>query len=406
MRLKTLPFVMLFTVLILTIATFAFERYFSTILEEQFEERLYRLADDLLVEIAHEPDVFLAKPKKFLKLPNSNEFSASSVLVQIDNPQGKILARSPGLEVEHLSLTAGEDNLWKDITFADGARLKIYQRQIIVDGQELGYLLVGSSANQLVRTLKLFRMILLVIMGGTILIMLIGLNALAAQDIARLQKQFLSFASHELKIPLAVISGNAELALRGKLSEKQYRQTIATIQKESNWMQKIVRDLLQISRNEMGTEKPNKIKFDLSELVLSETEALSKRWPAKSLKVQLKTKGYVLADMDQLKKVVSNLLENAALYTAPKGKITVSLWEKNKKIYLAVTDNGIGIPKEKQKDIFKPFFRVNKQNNANGLGLGLAIVKYFVELNHGTILLASNLGKGSTFTVVLPIPRL
>jgi signal transduction histidine kinase len=114
----------------------------------------------------------------------------------------------------------------------------------------------------------------------------------------------------------------------------------------------------------------------------------------------------VMADMTRLSQVFANLLNNAAKYTPPGGRIDIDIWEKDDVVSVAVKDNGIGIKEEKRDFIFEMFTQVNDSgiNTYGGLGIGLTLVKNFVQMHGGSIDIHSEgIGKGSTFTVNLPV---
>ncbi|MBI5700939.1 HAMP domain-containing histidine kinase [Candidatus Saganbacteria bacterium] len=165
-------------------------------------------------------------------------------------------------------------------------------------------------------------------------------------------------------------------------------------------MDKLVSNLLLIFRSRGGTEKLNKRTFDLSELITNAASHLKKRYPTKNITLNLPDDSGLKADPDQIKKAINNLLENAAKNTAPDGKIQINLRSTGKEFIFEVSDNGIGIKKELQKNIFDAFYRI-EQGKGEGSGLGLAIVKWVVDAHHGKVFVKSKEGKGSAFIVIL-----
>jgi len=166
-------------------------------------------------------------------------------------------------------------------------------------------------------------------------------------------------------------------------------------------MNRLVSNLLLVFRKGLGKEMPRKVSFNLGELVADSASAVKSRYPGKVLVLNLPEEAEIKGDPDQLKQVISNLLENAARYTPKSGRIEVSLISEPKQFVLKVKDNGIGIKKSLQKKIFDAFYRV-EQSDHKGMGLGLAIAKSIVEAHGGSIRVESEVGKGSTFTVCLP----
>jgi signal transduction histidine kinase len=401
MRFRLIPLLIIFLTAVLATASLSLYFYVQRDLVESAELRISNWADDLLVDIAEKPELFQQHPAEFILPSKSSEFAGSRVLVQLMDSRGNLLARSPGLKLSSLPFTLGEDDVLKDIELEDGTRLKIYQRQIDVEGKIIGYLIVGANSSDIYGVLSNLRDVLIVIMLCLLVILGFGVGSFTSLSVIERQKRFLSFASHELRTPLSIIAGNAEVALRRELAPEEYKEALRTIKEESDWMNKLVANFLFVSRSEVGGEKPKKTKFNFAELLTDSASALKKRYPGKNLTIVLPPEAEIKADPDRIRQVVNNLLENAATYTAEAGKIEIKLTSQPSGYVLEITDNGIGIEKRLQKKIFDAFYRIEQKEN-EGMGLGLAITKWIVNSHGGRIAVKSVQGQGTTFTVNLP----
>jgi heavy metal sensor kinase len=237
-------------------------------------------------------------------------------------------------------------------------------------------------------------------------------------------KQFSSDASHELKTPLTILKGEVEVTLRKERSLQEYQQTLKSNLEEINRMSQIVEDLLLLSRADVGEIGLNQEDINLSEIfneVVTQMDML-----ATSKKLRLFASNHhqdihMFGDALRIRELFINLIENGIKYTEQGGAIRVALskeydplgrnssggteGEKEEFVKIVVSDTGIGIAKEDQERIFNRFFRVDKARSREegGSGLGLSICKWIVEAHQGEIRVESELGKGSSFIVKLPL---
>jgi heavy metal sensor kinase len=237
-------------------------------------------------------------------------------------------------------------------------------------------------------------------------------------------KQFSSDASHELKTPLTILKGEVEVTLRKERSLQEYQQTLKSNLEEINRMSQIVDDLLLLSRADGGEVGLNKEDINLSEIfneVVTQMEML-----AASRKLRLFASNHhqdihMFGDALRIRELFINLIENGIKYTEQGGTIRVTLskeyeplgrnspggteGEKEEFAKIVVSDTGIGIAEEDQERIFNRFFRVDKARSREegGSGLGLSICKWIIEAHQGEIRVESELGKGSSFIVKLPL---
>jgi len=240
----------------------------------------------------------------------------------------------------------------------------------------------------------------------------------------RQMKQFSSDASHELKTPLTILKGEVEVMLRRERTSQEYQQTLKSNLEEINRMSQIVEDLLTLSKADTGEIRLNKEDISLTE-ILNEVIAQMDRL-AKSKKLHLSASNHhqdihIFGDALRLRELFINLIENGIKYTEEGGSIHIILQkeyplptrdqsdrverEKGEFVKIIVSDTGIGIAQEDEERIFNRFFRVDKARSREqgGSGLGLSICKWIVEAHQGKIEVESELGKGSSFVVRLPL---
>jgi signal transduction histidine kinase len=224
------------------------------------------------------------------------------------------------------------------------------------------------------------------------------------------QRQFVSDASHELRTPIAVIKGYADLLNRwGKDDPEVLVEGIEAIRSETDFMQSLVESLLFLARRDRGTLKMEMSQFSLTELmeeVEKETKMIDNRH---EISGQFDSCPQVYASYDKLKQAVRVFVDNCIKYTPDQGQIRLSLRETKQTYAIQIEDNGIGIAKEDQPHIFDRFYRADKSRtrlgeskSVQGTGLGLAIAKVIVEQHGGEIYLESELNKGTSITLFFP----
>jgi len=222
-----------------------------------------------------------------------------------------------------------------------------------------------------------------------------------------LKSNFLSLISHDLKTPIARIHGNAELVLNeGELTDKQ-RKSLSAIVHTTEDLGDYVEAILDLTRIESAQMPLQKVSKDINSTILEAVE--SKRFLALEkdidIRTQLEPLFSVKFDVKLIRRVIANIVENAIKYSPPNTHIVVQSREENNWIKVSVADEGQGISENDQKKVFEKFFRCDnsREQATKGTGLGLYLVKYFVELHEGMVELKSELGKGSVFTISLPV---
>ncbi len=219
----------------------------------------------------------------------------------------------------------------------------------------------------------------------------------------QLQKDFIADASHELRSPLTVILGNLDL-LKRNLSEADRQECLKAINGETSRMTKIVGNLLALAEVEAGQIEHQET-VSLKEVLLEGLRRAQQAAGNHQITIGRQEDLYIKGDAYRLKQLLDNLVDNAVRYTPEGGTITLSLFRDSGWARLEVADNGIGIPPEHLPHLFGRFYRVDKARSRakGGSGLGLAIVKSIAEQHGGKVTVASEPGKGSTFTAWFPL---
>ena len=230
------------------------------------------------------------------------------------------------------------------------------------------------------------------------------------ENFDRSRSQFVSNASHELKTPLTAMKLLLECLIEQPgMPDEMRMEFMQDMNHEIDRLSGIITDLLTLTQMDSRDDALHLSEIDLSALTEETLHTLSPVADKAGLTiVSAIAPGVRLnGDATKLASVIYNLTDNAIKYTPEGGEVRVSLTGKGKTVTLTVTDNGIGIPPEEQAHIFDRFYRVDKARSraTGGTGLGLSIVRQMVQLHGGQITLASEPGRGSTFTVTLPVRK-
>jgi PAS domain S-box-containing protein len=231
-----------------------------------------------------------------------------------------------------------------------------------------------------------------------------------AEAANRVKDEFLAVLSHELRTPLNSILGWITLIQRGKLNKVTFDQALEVIERNASLQTQLIEDLLDISRISRGKLSLSIDSVNLIELMQTTAETLRPASDAKSITMELfldSSIGIIMGDANRLQQIFWNLFSNAIKFTPPNGSVTVRL-KKTEDSYaqIQVIDSGIGIEPNFLPYVFEYFRQADASTTRSqgGLGLGLAISRHLVELHGGTIDVKSQgKGKGTTFTVMLPI---
>ena len=236
-------------------------------------------------------------------------------------------------------------------------------------------------------------------------------KAWAAADAAnRTKAEFLAVMSHELRTPLNSIGGYVdmlEMELRGPLTDEQ-RSDLTRIRRSQVHLLGIINDILNFTRLEATEMKFEIIDVPVRALITDLDGVVSSLAHAKSLTYEcdsLAGNVYARTDPDKLRQILINLISNAVKFTPDGGRIRVSWTVDQKSVSIHVEDTGPGIPRDKQEAIFEPFVQLERglTRTTEGTGLGLAISRGLARAMGGDILLESEVGAGSVFTVMIPL---
>jgi PAS domain S-box-containing protein len=224
----------------------------------------------------------------------------------------------------------------------------------------------------------------------------------------KIRTEFLSLASHQLRTPLSAINWYLELLTESFNNNNLdvSKDYINEIEIAKTRMQRIIGDLLSISRLELGTMKMDKVDVNLIEIIEQILVDHKITINTKELNIDFQheaTEIKMSSDPAIINTLFDNLISNAVKYTGNKGHILIRLWQEGDKIYFLVDDDGIGIPEEDKNHIFKKLFRAEnvKRMDTDGTGLGLYLTKAIVDRLNGQIEFESEIDKGTTFKITL-----
>jgi signal transduction histidine kinase len=224
-----------------------------------------------------------------------------------------------------------------------------------------------------------------------------------------LQRNFVGNVSHELRTPLTSIEGFSQALLDGvSRSEQEQRRSLEIINQESKRLVRVLRDLLLLSQIDAGELRPEKRQVDLTDLMRRLESVYLRREESENIRLRVEAPSQpvtIFTDPDRLERVLTNLLDNAFKYTGADGVVTLSAGVGESSVQISVGDRGPGIPPDVLPNIFDRFYRVEQSRSKKhgGSGLGLSISKELVWTLGGTVKVQSMMGKGTTFTVTLPI---
>ncbi len=230
-----------------------------------------------------------------------------------------------------------------------------------------------------------------------------------AEEKRKIRFQFLSVLAHELKAPIAAVESYLRL-MKGRAAGEtlqNYDHIIDRSLLRLEGMRKLIFDLLDLTRIESGEKKRELQEVDLVQIAKNAIEIMSVLAKERGIQIQLKAPQSLLliADPGELEIVLNNLISNAIKYNKEKGQVEVLLKKDAQHITIQVTDTGIGMTPEEQKRLFQEFVRIKNEQTRTivGSGLGLSIVKKIAGLYQGQVTVQSEKGRGSTFTVSLPL---
>jgi len=218
------------------------------------------------------------------------------------------------------------------------------------------------------------------------------------------QKKFIENASHEIKTPLTILRAKLEL-LANNIVNQESKQELTELLTEIDRLTKLSKSLLTLARLDGNTITEMKKNVRLDEMIIEVTQYFHETAAKKNIKIVpiINSVVQINGDLERIKSLISNLVDNSIKYSKNGGEIVISLDERDEKAILRVSDNGIGISKKDLANIFKRFFRSDEiRSKIHGNGLGLSIVEEIVKQHDGEIYVDSELGKGTSIMVELP----
>lgn len=238
------------------------------------------------------------------------------------------------------------------------------------------------------------------IIGCVILIQDISEEA----KLEQMRKDFVSNVSHEFRTPLTIIKGNLESIVDGMIKPEEITSTCTTLIKETNRLERMVKDLLNLSRLEAGKIELNLEKLDVNMVINDIVRSLRPLIKGKALEVKInlaENLPTLLSDYDKLKQLLIIFLDNAIKFSPDNEIIEVSTYADNNNISITIEDHGIGIPEEEIESLGERFYKGDKSRSSNtgGTGLGLSIAKRLVKVLNGNFYIESELNKGTKITI-------
>lgn len=229
----------------------------------------------------------------------------------------------------------------------------------------------------------------------------------------RAKRNFISSVSHELRTPLTSIKGYVDLLLlgaAGQITEGQ-QSFLTVVKNNANRLMELINDILEIGRIDEGKVQLHFDKVRIEDLVADVMQTMRAEIQRKQMHVTVDIESglpEITVDPRRLTQVIMNLVSNAVKYTFPQGVIRVqALLNPAGMLQMDVVDNGVGLTPDQQKKLFRRFYRADNplSSDAGGTGLGLSIAKSFIELHGGEMWVESEIGKGSTFSFIIPIEQ-
>ncbi|EFH84028.1 PAS/PAC sensor signal transduction histidine kinase [Ktedonobacter racemifer DSM 44963] len=229
----------------------------------------------------------------------------------------------------------------------------------------------------------------------------------ARKELEQRKDDFISMANHELKTPLTAVKLQIQLVRKRleKHSQPEAATALARVEGPIKQLERLITELLDVSRMQAGSLEYRRERVDLDELLREVTATIHHLHPSHTILVCGSVRASLVGDRDRLGQVFTNLISNAIKYSPDAEAVEVDLSPSEDAVTVHVRDHGLGIPREQRDKIFERFYRVTdlRQRAIPGLGMGLYIVAEIVKHHEGTITVDSTVGKGSTFTVTLPL---
>ncbi len=238
-------------------------------------------------------------------------------------------------------------------------------------------------------------------------IMIMDFNKMVEElgSIETLKTDFVSNVSHEMKTPIAIIKNYAELLRKGQITEAQRKEYAENIETAALRLSNLISNILKLNKLENQRITPEVEAYNLCRQLCECILQFEDAWEEKDIKLETDIEDVAMVEADEslLELVWNNLLSNAIKFTDPGGTVAVKLIPDKNFVKISVSDTGCGIDLDSVNHIFDKFYQGDTSHSKEGNGLGLALVKRVLELLDGDIQVFSEVGKGSTFIVTLPV---
>ncbi|MEK7773652.1 MAG: ATP-binding protein [Deltaproteobacteria bacterium] len=423
--------------------------------DEHLKSEVETLANMIIVEEAQHFDISTELSELASAATGVYAEKLSGHYYQIVTPDGKIAVRSPSLSKSDAALppVRGSEVMdYRTVIGPDNAPLRLVTRTYVFSSGPLTFQ-AGDSLTDTYRLLSSFRNVVLILFpvafvlcgAGVFVVTGFALKPLKSFSsrigrvteenlneridekglvrelkplagdfnimLGRLeesfsrQRQFLSNASHELRTPTTIIKSFCDVTLNKERTAGDYREAIARIKDSVDRMCEIIDRTLVISRLDTRTVQFKHEKIDLTDVMKNVIKIIEPSAERRSVVISLNAAPVVVkADREGLIQVFTNIVENAIKYNVENGRIDIGITESNGVAEVRVRDTGIGMPAGEIDKIFDRFYRVDASRNVTvGSGLGLSIVRSIIEAHGGRVEVKSEPGKGSVFTVYLPV---
>jgi signal transduction histidine kinase len=216
------------------------------------------------------------------------------------------------------------------------------------------------------------------------------------------QKTFLHSVTHEFKSPVASMRLQLETLQKRSLTPEQQQQALANAIDDTDRLDKLIEKILMAARIDSGELSIHVEFINLSDKIKEVIEQVNRSYPQRNVVTSIQDDIHLNIDSWALNSIITNLMENAFLYSPANKSVEVSLASEANNILLSIKDHGLGIPNEEKNKIFQKFYRADATQGYKGTGLGLFLVSYFVKAHKGSIEVKDNKPQGSIFEITFP----
>ncbi|MBE9503397.1 MAG: HAMP domain-containing protein [Proteobacteria bacterium] len=374
---------------------------------------------------------------------------------QVISSKGDIVARSPSLSIVDAELPPAQESLeplYDTITGPDKGPLRILSQTFNLRSMTLT-IQVGETLEETYELIASFRNMIIIVFPSFFIISLLGLIIITRYSLKRVdtfsdkvgkiteknlkerlevvgveselrllaesfntmmerieesferQKQFMSDASHDLRTPVSVVKSYCDVTLMQERPAEEYKEALTKISAMANKMAHIINRILEVARLDSEAFLLNLSKIDLKEIAGNVVKALETNASDKGVKINFSGDSLAIqGDRERLTDAISNIVDNAIKYNRPEGTVSINVREEEGWAIVAVSDSGMGMKANDVDKIFERFHRIDASRGlVEGSGLGLPIVKRIIEMHKGKIEVESEIGKGSCFTISLPV---